>query len=120
MTQVHTELTPPAHAHGCPHGIFVRLDSAELNPRLSHRFLLGKAFANQVRSVTLKMETHLCFHFTFKTLSLDHPLQPGKKSSQKIHICSEVVCRILAINDAMRFHFSVPEWSCRCRAAVRL
>ena len=120
MTHVRTQLTPPAHAHGCPHGIFVRLDSAELNSRLSHRFLLGNAFANKVRSVALKMETHFRFHFTFKPLSLDHPLQPGKESSLKIHICSEVVPRILAINDAMRFHFSVSEWSWRRPAAVRL
>src|SRR5580692_1281159 len=120
MTHVRTEFTPPAHAHGCPHGIFVRLDSAELNPRLSHRFLLGKAFAKQVRSAALNVETQLCFHFTFETLSLDHPLQPRKESSQKIHICSEVVRRILAINDAMRFHFSVSEWSWRRPAAVRL
>src|SRR5579863_3756686 len=120
MTHVRTQFTPPAHAHGCPHGIFVRLDSAELNPRLSHGFFLGKAFANQVRSAALNVETHLCFHFTFKTLSLDHPLQPGKESSQKIHICSEVVRKILAINDAIRFHFSVSEWSWRHPAAVRL
>src|ERR1700723_4452299 len=98
----------------------MRLDSAEFKPGLSHRFLRGKALANQVGRVTLKVEMHLCFHFTFKTLSLDHPLQPRKESSQKIHICSEVVRRILAINDAMRFHFSVSEWSWRRPAAVRL
>src|SRR5580658_5296810 len=120
MTHVRTQLTPPAHAHRCLHGIFVRLDSAELNPRLSHRFLLGQAFANQVRGVALNVETHLRFHFTFKPLPLDDPLQPRTESSRKIHICSEVVRRILAINDAMRFHFSVSAWSWRRPAAVRL
>src|ERR1700723_3977703 len=98
----------------------MRLDSAELNPGLAHRFLRGKALANQVRRVTLEVEMEFCFHFSFKALSLDHPLQPRKESSKKIHICSEVVRRILAINEAMRFHFSVSEWSWRRPAAVRL
>src|SRR5271156_1759346 len=104
--QGRTQFTPPAHAHRFPHGIFVRLDSAELNSRLSNGVLLGEAFANQVRSAALNVETHLRFHFTFELLSLDHPLQPRTESSE-IHISSGVVRSILAINDAMRFHFSV-------------
>src|ERR1700683_2234485 len=119
MTHVQTSFTPPAHAHGCPHGIFVRLDSAELNPRLSHRFLLREAFANQVRSAALNVKTHFRFHFTFKPLPLDDPLQPGAEASE-IHISSGVVRRILAISDAMRFHFSVSEWTSRRPFAVRL
>src|SRR5580704_9574696 len=119
MTQVRTQFTPPTHAHGFPHGIFVRLDSAELNPRLSHRFLLGKAFANQVGCAALNVIPHFRFHFTFKPLSLDHPLQPGAEASET-HISSGVVPRTLAINDAMRFHFSVSEWSWRRPVAVRL
>src|SRR5580700_4802811 len=117
--QVRTQFAPPAHSHRCPHGIFVRLDSAELNPRLSHRLLLGKAFANQVRSAALNVETHFRFHFTFKPLPIDDPLQPGAEASE-IHISSGVVLRILAINDAMRFHFSVSAWSWRRPAAVSL
>jgi hypothetical protein len=97
----------------------VRFDSAELNPRLSQGFLLGKALASQVRSVALKVETQLRFHFTFKPLPFCDPLQPGAESGE-IHISSGVVRRILAINDAMRFHFSVSEWSWRRPVAVRL
>ena len=78
----------------------MRLNSAELNPRLSHRFLLRKAFANQVRSVALKVELPL-FPLHFQDVAPSPSTSTRKELSQKIHICSEVVRRILAINDAM-------------------
>ena len=98
----------------------MRLDSAELNPRLPQSFLLRKAFAHQVSCVALDVEAHLGFHLSFKLAPLDDPLQPRTESSHKIHICSEVVRRMLAINEAMRFHFSVSECSRRRPFAVRL
>jgi hypothetical protein len=76
VTQVRTQFTPPAYAYCCPRGIFVRLNTAELNLRRSNRFLLGHPFANQLGGVALNVETHFRFHFTFKPASVGHPPQP--------------------------------------------
>src|ERR1017187_861951 len=120
VAQICAEFTPQAQAERCAYSVFVGLDAAELDACPAHRFSLGNTAAGQICGVAFDMEAHLRLHFAFQLPWFDDPLAPRSETHEKSHISSGVVCRMPAINDAIRFHFSVSEWSWRRPAGVRL